>query len=196
LSANTDGIVTRCLRSKEALFKSVVKQWEKDTGFATEEIRYKAVYSRDVNNYIALYEKPQKGKHFKLKGAYGETAPKKNAVNEICVDAATQLILDGTPIATTVKACTKTYKFTTMRRVTGGAVKDGVYLGKIIRWYYSTEAQGEIIYAKNGNKVARTDNANPCMTLPDTVPADINHEWYIQEAYGILEDIGYMPRAV
>jgi hypothetical protein len=196
ISANTDGIVVKCLKTKEHEFNAIVKQWEQETGFGTEEMRYKAVYSRDVNNYIAVYDTPQKGKHFKLKGAYGETAPKKNAVNEICVDAVTNLISNGTPIMTTIERCTTTSKFTTMRRVSGGAVKDGVYLGKIIRWYYSTEAQGEIIYAKNGNKVARTDGAKPCMNLPDILPKDIDYEWYAKEAYEILEDIGHTPKGL
>ncbi len=191
LSANTDGIVVKCLRSKEALFNAIVKAWEQHTGFGTEEVRYKWIYSRDVNNYIAMYEKPQKKKLFKLKGAYGETAPKKNAVNEVCIDAATAFLATGVDVATTIRACTKLQKFTTMRRVKGGGVKDGVYLGKIIRWYYSTDAQGEIVSAASGNKVARTDNAKPCMELPDALPTDIDYNWYIAETYKILEEIGY-----
>lgn len=196
LSANTDGIVVKCHRSKEALFNSIVRAWEKHTGFDTEEVRYKGVYSRDVNNYFAVYEKPQKKKQFKLKGVYSETAPKKNAVNEICIDAATAFMATGADITTTIRSCTKLQKFTTMRRVKGGGVKDGVYLGKIIRWYYSTEAQGEIISAASGNKVARTDNAKPCMELPDTLPTDVDYQWYIDETYKILEEIGYATQPV
>jgi uncharacterized protein with FMN-binding domain len=191
LSANTDGIVVKCLRSKEELFNAIVKAWEKHTGFNTEEVRYKGVYSRDVNNYFAVYEKPQKKKQFKLKGVYGETAPKKNAVNEICIDAATAFMATGADIVTTIKSCQQLQKFTTMRRVKGGGVKDGVYLGKIIRWYYSTEVQGEIVSAASGNKVARTDNAKPCMELPSVLPQDIDYDWYIAETYKILEEIGY-----
>lgn len=198
LSANTDGIVVKCHRSKEALFNSIVKAWEKHTGFDTEEVRYKGIYSKDVNNYFAVYEKPQKGKQFKLKGVYSETAPKKNAVNEICIDAAMAFMSSGADIPTTIRTCHRLQKFTTMRRVKGGGVKDGIYLGKIIRWYYSTEAQGEIISAESGNKVARTDNAKPCMELPDELPADIDYQWYINETNKILADIGYAtaPEAV
>ena len=191
VQANTDGIVVKCHRSKEALFNSIVKAWEQHTGFGTEEVRYKGLYSRDVNNYFAVYEKPQKKKQFKLKGVYSETAPKKNAVNEICIDAATAFMATGAHIPTTVRTCNQLQKFTTMRRVKGGGVKDGVYLGKIIRWYYSTEAQGEIVSAASGNKVARTDNAKPCMDLPDVLPQDIDYDWYVNETYKILEEIGY-----
>lgn len=191
IQANTDGIVVKCLRSKEALFNEIVKAWEAHTGFGTEEVRYKGLYSRDVNNYFAVYEKPQKKKQFKLKGVYSETAPKKNAVNEICIDAATAFMATRADITATIKSCTQLQKFTTMRRVKGGGVKDGVYLGKIIRWYYSTEAQGEIVSAASGNKVARTDNAKPCMELPEELPTDIDYNWYIAETYKILEEIGY-----
>lgn len=191
VQANTDGIVVKCLRSMEGTFNAIVKVWEKHTGFDTEEVRYKGLYSRDVNNYFAVYETPQKKKLFKLKGVYGETAPKKNAVNEICIDAATSFMANRTPIEDTIRNCTMLKKFTTMRRVKGGGVKDGLYLGKIIRWYYSTEAQGEIVSAATGNKVARTDNAKPCMDLPDELPKDIDYQWYITETYKILEEIGY-----
>lgn len=202
-SVNTDGIVVRCLRSKEALFKSIVKQWEADTGFDTEEIRYKATYSRDINNYLAVYETPQKGQLFKTKGAYAKTSPSKNAINEICVDAVKNYIATGTPLLDTIYACRDITRFTSMRRVTGGAVKgnpvpagkqvvDGVYLGKLIRWYYSNGEQGDIIYAKTGNKVALTDGARPCMDLPSVFPDDIDYSKYEKEATEILYDIGFL----
>lgn len=250
VSINTDGIVAKCLRNREEEFNAIVKQWEQDTGLETEETRYKALYSKDINNYIAVYETPQKGKLFKAKGLYGPTAPKKNAVNEICVEAATEMILHQTPIMETIMKCKKISMFTSMREVAGGAVKilpnsydpklpedqkaevarakgcveveighwlqhakstqpptsldavykwscevgNTLYLGKLIRWYYAKDEQGEIISAKSGNKVARTDNAKPCMNLPAEFPNDINFEWYEKETVSILEKIGYLEK--
>ena len=49
--------------------------------------------------------------------------------------------------------------------------------------------EGEIIYAKNGNKVPRTDNAKPLMDLPALLPEDIDYAWYEQEAYSMLADL-------
>ena len=203
ISINTDGIVVRCRRSMESVFNGIVKQWELDTGFGTEEIRYKATYSRDINNYIAVYEEPQKGQLFKTKGAYGKTSPKKNAVNEICVDAIKAFIADGIPLMSTIVACRDITRFTSMRHVGGGAVKgdpvevgspvtSGIYLGKMIRWYYSTEVTGDIINAKSGNKVPRTDGARPLMQLPDTFPTDIDYVWYEKESHKVLKKIGYL----
>lgn len=209
-SVNTDGIVVKCRRSMEAVFNEIVRQWERETGFSTEEVRYKATYSRDINNYIAVYEEPQKGQLFKTKGAYGKTSPKKNAVMEICVDAVKAFIATGVPLIETISACRDIRRFTSMRAVAGGAVKgyeynyiqvgnekvragvkNGIFLGKLIRWYYSTAADGEIVYAKTGNKVALSDGAMPCMDLPEEFPLDIDYEKYVAEAQKILTKIGY-----
>lgn len=66
------------------------------------------------------------------------------------------------------------------------------YLGKSIRWYYSTERRGqEMVYAKNGNRVPRSEGAMKCLDLPDQFPRDIDFDWYIEEATSILQDVGY-----
>lgn len=65
------------------------------------------------------------------------------------------------------------------------------YLGKVVRWYYGTNAPGPIVYATNGNWVGGSYGAQPCMTLPDTLPADIDYAWYIAKARAILVDVGY-----
>jgi len=65
------------------------------------------------------------------------------------------------------------------------------YLGKVARWYYGTNSPGPIVYASNGNNVSLSYGAQPCMTLPDAFPTDINYDWYIKKADDILRDIGY-----
>ncbi len=192
-SVNTDGVVAKVPRVKEELFKSIVKQWELDTGLKTEEVRYKATYSKDINNYIAVYEKPQKGELYKTKGLYSKTNPKKNAVNEVCIEAIKDFMTTQTPVSRTIRNCKEIAKFTTMREVDEGGVKvdSNLYLGKIVRWYYATGQQGEIVSAKTGNKVARSDGAKPCMDLPNTFPDDIDYQWYEDECGRILKSIGY-----
>lgn len=64
------------------------------------------------------------------------------------------------------------------------------YMGKVIRFYYSTQAPGAIVYASNGNQVSLSYGAKPCMTLPDEFPADIDYEWYLQNCESILRDVG------
>lgn len=119
VSANTDGIVIKCPKHLEPVMDSVVKQWELETSFNTEATQYKALYSRDVNNYIAL--KQEGG--FKAKGVYGKSNLKKNPQNQICIEAAAEFIINGTPIAKTIYECKDITKFACVRTVKGGAVK-------------------------------------------------------------------------
>ena len=73
----------------------------------------------------------------------------------------------------------------------GGAVKSGEYLGKTIRWYYAKGVDGVIIYAKNGNKVPRSEGAKPAMQLPEVFPDDVDFDWYVTEAREMLKGLGY-----
>lgn len=186
VSANTDGAVIKCPVDKVPMMEFVVWEWEARTGFETEATEYAAIYSRDVNNYIAL----KKGGGAKLKGVFAPAGLQKNPTNEICTDAVVKHLLNGTPVEQTITACTDPRKFVSVRQVKGGAVKDGAYLGKAVRWYYSIAAAGDIQYKLNGNKVPRSDGAEPLMQLPDAVPADVDYDWYIAEANDILKDIG------
>jgi len=63
------------------------------------------------------------------------------------------------------------------------------YLGKVVRWYYSTNAPGPIV-RPNGNLVPNSLNSRPVMTLPDEFPDDIDYEFYYQKCLQILVDIG------
>ena len=71
-------------------------------------------------------------------------------------------------------------------------VKDnGVYLGKVVRWYYSTKGSS-IHYKSNGNLVGKSEGAIPMMDLPkdNKIPKDLNYNWYINEAHEVLKDLG------
>lgn len=190
VSANTDGIVIKCPRNRESELAEIFAKWEADTNFVTEETRYASLHSRDVNSYIAIKE----GGGAKTKGAFAIEGFQKNPTNIICVEAVIAFLEKGAPIADTVRGCLDITKFVTVRTVRGGAVKDGRYLGKAIRWYYATDVDGEINYKLNGNKVPRSEGAAPLMTLPDEFPDDIDYDWYIRECEEMLMDIGYHYR--
>lgn len=193
VSANTDGVAIKCARSRRKELNWVIEQWERDTGFQTEETEYRAYYARDVNNYIAVKTPDKEGKiKTKTKGAYAPTGLQKNPTNAICVDAIEALLTKNIPIHETIRNCTDIRKFVSVRKVKGGAVKDGQYLGVSIRWYYATGQQGEIVYASSGNKVPRSDGARPLMDLPKELPNDINFEWYEAETNKMLKEIAYL----
>ncbi len=197
ISANTDGIITKCPLGLRETRDALMKQWEQDTGLRLEHKRYKAVYSRDVNSYVAVLDKPdpkEKGAYSLVKtvGAYRKTIDvyplKWNPTCEICNEALIEFLATGRSVEETVRACTDIRKFIEARKVSGGSCKDGEYLGKSIRWYYSNDCPGEIINAKTGGRVPKSDNARPCLELPTGIPADLDYQYYIDRAIGLLAD--------
>ena len=68
--------------------------------------------------------------------------------------------------------------------------RNGVPFGRVARWYMSTANVGPISYAGSGNKVPKTDGARICMTLPSSLPLDLDVKWYVDEALAILADLG------
>lgn len=204
ISANTDGIVTKVPKTLLARKEEIIKAWEKHTGFKTERANYSATYNRDINNYIAVKVKDDDGNvKLKFKGTYlnpwndKELAIfrfHKNPRTTICIEAVEAYIINGTPIAKTICECRDVTKFIAVQNVDGGAHKDGVYLGKVARWYYAMGVKGSINRANNDNKVNETDGAKPLMDLPDEFPNDVNYEWYIEKANTILYDIGFAKK--
>ena len=188
VSANTDGVVVKCPVERELDMYDVILHWESQTEFVTEENRYAALYSKDVNNYIAL----QNDGGVKTKGLYAGAGLMKNVTNPVCVRAVIEYLQKGIDIETTIKACNDIRYFVTIRTVKGGAIdQTGADLGTAIRWYYATGVDGPIKYAVNGNKVPKSEGAKACQLLPDDLPKDIDYAWYVAEAERILEDIGF-----
>jgi hypothetical protein len=70
------------------------------------------------------------------------------------------------------------------------------YIGKVIRWYYAVGVTGCFHYGTkntkgNRNKVPSSDGAKALMELPETLPADIDYEFYIREANAMLSRLGF-----
>ena len=251
VSANTDGIVLKFHRDRRPVVNANIKWWEKTTGFVMEQTAYRALLSRDVNNYIAL----KQGGGSKGKGAFGEVALSKNPQTPICVTAVKQFLDCGVPLAQTILECRDVRQFLVVRTVKGGAVKvtrtnyddrltpakkrdlllakgwevavpgpvakmhlshwghlegdvdvdtayriecgedEFYYIGKVVRWYYSTSTSGCFHYMtknKSGNRnaVPNSEGGRELMELPEVFPSDVNYEWYIDTAKSILSEIG------
>ena len=185
-SANTDGIVILCKRHNVQAIRDTVSLFELNTIFNMEYTEYRALYSINVNNYLAV--KPD-GK-VKGKGQFASNSLAKNPTNAICVQAAIAYLTKQTPIKETILHCQDIRQFITLRTVQGGATKDGVNIGKSIRWYHSTSTHSAIHYAKNNNKVPKSDGAMPLLNYPDSLPPDIDYQFYIQEAKNIIRSAG------
>lgn len=197
VSANTDGIVCKVRKTDYRKFAAIVEWWERATCFVTEEVRYKSLHCRDVNNYIAIKEDSS----CKTKGTYSEfgsalnSVLSKNPESLIISDAIQARLSKAIPIEQTIRTSNDIRRFVNVRTVKGGAHKDGVYLGRAIRWYYSTEQMGTINYVLTGNVVPKTQGAQPCMILPDGMPNDLDYDYYIEQANKAMYDLGVRRRA-
>lgn len=195
VSANTDGVTILCKRIDQPKAKLIIADWVRKTGFEIEENIYRGLFSRDVNNYIALKEDGT----FKTKGAYSDhpfgdpMSLHKNPVTLICVKAVKAYLTTGKPIGETVNECQDIRQFVVVRNVKGGAVQLGEknsFIGKVARWYYAKDITGSFVYANSGRKVPKSLGARPLMQLPEQLPPDLDHDWYIREAERILSDVG------
>ena len=186
VSANTDGIVVRCPRNLVHVRDAVIRQWSERTSLELEETVYRTIYSRDVNNYLAV--KPD-GK-IKSKGAYADDGIAKNPTSLICVDAVRAYLTAGTPLQQTIAACQDVRRFVSIRKVDGGAVWGGHPIGKTVRWYYGVNASAAIHYAESGKTVPNTEGAIPVLELPDRLPDDVDRMWYVRRAARMLAELG------
>lgn len=182
VSANTDGIVTKVKRSREAEYRAIYKRWEQITNLKMEETRYKWLRSRDISNYIAMDEK---GK-VKRKGDYRPADISKNPNMEIVYDSVVEYFKTGTDPMVTIMSCEDVRKFVSIQQVKTGATKDDEYLGKVIRSYKARRDYTPMKRSGGGGKVAKSDGSKPLMTLPDSLPDDIDYKAYERQAWKII----------
>lgn len=186
-SVNTDGVTYRYHRSSYEEAQAVIAAWEQYSGLSMEKVGYTAVYSRDVSNYIAVLTT---GK-VKLKGVYNYVDRlDKNPDAQIVARAVVDYLTLGASIDATVTLCDDLRQFLCVRKVTGGAACSGQDLGKVIRWYYSRDVDEAFVYKTNNNVVPDTFGAQPCVRLPEGLPADLNKQWYIETANTMVQELG------
>lgn len=198
VSANTDGILVHIKRTDYDLFKSICDKWQKDSNLNLEETRFKAIYNESVNSYLAV----QEDGHLKQKGSlFVEGDLAHNPTLKVCVDAVKNYLFDAKPVEETIlNYATDPRNFLMVKKVKGGGYWKDVYLGKVVRWYWSTE--GEPIYRKleqvelkkdgapkRDPKVSDSDNAWPIMDLNEGLK-NIHYDKYIAKAYEMLKRVG------
>lgn len=192
VSGNTDGVVARVPRSREDDFVRIRREWEEATGFEIEATPYRALYSSSVNTYIAIKEDGKAKRKGFIADPWGDNDARgmlsKNPQMTALSEAVLRLARDKTPIEETISACKDPRMFLTAIRVTGGAVWRGAKLGRVMRYYWSTNGE-PILYADGKRKVAKTDGAHPLMELTDVLPLDLDLSRYVLEAKSLAEDL-------
>lgn len=201
ISANTDGLTVYYRECEEDKVTYWTRYWENITGFQLEDVQYLGYFARDVNAYFAV---KTNGK-VKVKGPWSEVGSQSGTQLDtnpnmlICKDAIEAFLSKGMPIEQTVNECEDVRRFVIVQNVVSpGAAFRNEYLGKVVRYVKSKTSRDCIQYVASGNKVANSDNALPLMDLPDSIPSDLDRQFYIDKCIEILYDIGYLvkPRQV
>lgn len=215
VSGNTDGVLFYCPRELAGeieddrltggLLKDITDGWEQDTGFDLEFAEYRSIYNQSVNSYFAFKANgsvKQKGAIANVWGPDGDLRDQlmKNPQMTILSDAAINQIARGVPVEETIRACRDPRQFVTVVTATGGGAWKGEYLGKVVRYYWGKGGAPIEKIKPNAKgvlaKVPKTDGCRPMMTLPDTVPDDVDYDRYIAEAKQLLRDVGYFAPAL
>jgi hypothetical protein len=188
LSANTDGIAIGGNKKQMQSVSKFVTEYSRHSRFDFEYTPYRVLAMKDVNNYIAV----TLDKKVKAKGIYASPDLKKNQTSPICSRAVSAWLIDGVSFTKTVSNGSF-IEFLSARNVTGGGMQGESYLGKVVRWYYTTHKDyPPLTYRKNGNKVPKTEGARAAMIIDPAGghPKDLDYEWYIKESCRIARDIG------
>lgn len=198
LSANTDGINVRVHKSQRKWVDDLVDWWCNQTGFVMDYNHYASISYRDVNNYFYIH----KDGYTKGIGIFAGDGIRKSPENSIVRDAIFARVKDGVPIEDTIINSTDPFAFLTLRKATGGGMKDGEPIGNTIRWYHSLTSKTPIVSCKPNasgthNQVAGSSCGVPLMNVtPNVMPADIDYAWYINQAYVSVAHIGLVDVSV
>lgn len=189
ISANTDGVVLHYPESLAPTAESICFDWSLSTSYTLEATQYRAIGSRDVNNYVAVTTSDK----VKGKGCFAQSGLAKNPDGQIIYKAVAAQVAQGVPYKKTIRECEDIRDFVTVRRVQGGAVWRGEKLGRAVRFYISTSVPENecILYATNSNRVPKSAGAKPCMVLPEHFPGDVDYRYYETEAEKLLCEIGW-----
>lgn len=200
VSGNTDGIVTYFHKDQRELLDQIVALWERDCNYTTEHTNYQALYSANVNNYIAVKSDKdcQIIKGTKRKGIFADHwftdennfKMKMTPSFLVCRNAVVDYLTKKIPLEVTIGQCKDIRQFLSVRAVRGGGIFRNKPFGRIARFYISIYSEDCLQY-KNGNKVSNSDNAQLCLDLPKELPSDLNYQFYIDYANRMLYDIGY-----
>ncbi len=186
ISANTDGLTIKGDMLNCALLQWVLNEWQEETGYKLEGINYKAIYHESVNTYIGIKEDGS----LKTKGIYADNGLSKHPITKVCIDAVINYLKDNILIENTIyNPNNKITDFISIRKVKGGGIYKDQYLGKVVRWYYSTNGD-TIRYKNNNNTVALTQGCKPLMEIPNYEIADIDYNRYIEISNQMLQNLG------
>lgn len=201
VQSNTDGITFRVKRSDSDKVNELVKQWEEVTKLKMERNDYSKMYIRDVNSYLAVYEKSNKSK---AKGAYEVTdLHHKNQSMLVVQKAVNAFLAEGTPIEEFIRNHSDKYDFMLRTKIPKNfnlvsEDDNGVQLKEqnVTRYYISVHPEARSLYKlmppakdktedrKNAVNVGR--KVIVCNNIND-YKGEIDYDFYIEEAKKLVD---------
>lgn len=148
IQINTDGVTYRVHRSMIPRLEEVRKAWQQFTCLKLEQVEYKRMWIRDVNNYVA------EGKKLKLKGAYwtpdkhpddiqnlSPTGWYRDYSADVCAKAAVSCMTRGTDIAAFIYSHTDMFDFMLRQKCkrTDKLLIDGVEQQRVLRYFITRQ---------------------------------------------------------
>lgn len=205
IQANTDGITVRLKRTDTEQFREICKKWEKIVGLELEEVIYRKMYIRDVNNYCAISENG----YIKLKGCFEKDKDlHKDPSGRIVPLALEEYIVNGTPIEKTIQNHTNIYdflcriKFKKRMRGEFHFIENGKHKieksEKVTRYYIANRGKTFLkLYTNEEGVVTKKEKVEAgWQTLEanyikdeNAKNYDINYRFYIQEAQKIIDAV-------
>lgn len=204
IQANTDGITVRLNRKDVDEFRKICKEWEVKVKLELEEIIYKKMYIRDVNNYCAISEK---GK-VKLKGCFEKDKDlHKDPSARIVPLALEEYIVNGTPVEETIKNHDVIWdfllrvKFKKTHKGEFHNIENGKHVieesEKVARYYVANRGKTFLkMYLKDGEVSKKEKVEAGWLTLEanhitdqNAKNYDINYRYYIERAKKIIDAV-------
>lgn len=140
IQINTDGLTVRFPRFLHDWVKSVCSWWEDRTNLTLEFAEYKAMFIRDVNNYLAVYT----DNNIKRKGAYEyELDWSKNHSALVVPKAVEAYLVDGIDIPEFIHSHEDVYDFFLRYKVPRSTTMEwgGKKVANIVRYIISNQGE-------------------------------------------------------
>lgn len=193
LSTNTDGILVKVPREKEAEYNSILSKWEKWAGLVMENEEIETFFARDVNNYGIIYP------NGKTKGKGALSTSTTMMPYNIIPMAILEYFSKGINVFDFMEAelnkpagileFTKTFKASKNYTI---YFRDKPQQ-KLNRFYRSKTSEHALMKLKAGKqkfeKVANSENCNLINDLDESLKSDVDVNWYGLQALELIDDI-------
>ena len=200
VQSNTDGLIIKIPDTDEAFndVDDICYEWEQRTRMGLGFDAVKAIWQKDVNNYIFQFDNgklEKKGAYVKDLGPLDNDLP---IVNKALVDC----MVNGIPIEETILSCDELKQFQMVKKISGKY--SGLYHGKAllnekcVRVFASKDENKPGLFKLHAttNRFAKVENSpEHCFLFNDNVnglkcPRELDKQWYINKAKERLEGFG------